>query len=392
MTNRLLLKRSNSPGSVPGAGSLEYGELALNYQDGNLFYKNASNTVTVIASNQFLSVVGNITGGNVSVSGNVTGNYILGNGSQLTGLPATYSNANVSAFLADFGSNSISTTGNVTAGYFIGNGALLTGIASTDAFDTIVVPGQANLVANSSGILNIQATGSTNGTTLTTDVANGILNISSTTGDLIFQNGDPLQLGSVSGPATAKNDLGLVTGLTEDTYDLGNFFFTGTWIDNTWIYANSITGNKINSATDISTTGNISAGYFLGNVACASGIFATKIFNGTSEANVVSSNGNITFTIAGASNIAVVDTLGATVTGRFSVSGNVTGGNLQTSGLITAQYNVTGGNLLSAGIASVAGNITGGNLVTLGTVYAGDGLFTGNLTVDGNVTYINIKT
>ena len=56
------------------------GELAINYTDGNLFYKNSSNVVTVIASNKF-----------VSVSGNVTGNYFFGNGSQLTGINATSS-------------------------------------------------------------------------------------------------------------------------------------------------------------------------------------------------------------------------------------------------------------------------------------------------------------
>jgi len=80
MTNTVQLKRSSVPGSVPAAGNLVPGELAINYTDGNLFYKNASNVVTVIASNQF-----------VSVSGNVTGNYFIGNGSQLTGITSTSS-------------------------------------------------------------------------------------------------------------------------------------------------------------------------------------------------------------------------------------------------------------------------------------------------------------
>jgi hypothetical protein len=57
--------------------------------------------------------------GNISAVGNVTGNYILGNGSQLTGLPATYGNANVADFLDSFGSNAIITTGNITGGNLI---------------------------------------------------------------------------------------------------------------------------------------------------------------------------------------------------------------------------------------------------------------------------------
>ena len=80
MTNTVQLKRSSVANSIPGTGNLVPGELAINYTDGNLFYKNSSNVVTVIASNKF-----------VSVSGNVTGNYFIGNGSQLTGINATSS-------------------------------------------------------------------------------------------------------------------------------------------------------------------------------------------------------------------------------------------------------------------------------------------------------------
>ena len=80
MTNTVQLKRSSVANSIPGSGNLVPGELAINYTDGNLFYKNSSNVVTVIASNKF-----------VSVSGNVTGDYFIGNGSQLTGINVTSS-------------------------------------------------------------------------------------------------------------------------------------------------------------------------------------------------------------------------------------------------------------------------------------------------------------
>jgi len=71
----------------------------------------------------------------LSVTGNVYGNYFLGNGSQLTGLPVTYGNANVAAYLPTYTGNitagNISTTGNITASYILGNGSQLTGIAAT---------------------------------------------------------------------------------------------------------------------------------------------------------------------------------------------------------------------------------------------------------------------
>lgn len=80
MTNTVLIKRSSVANSVPLAGNLQPGELAINYNDGNLFYKNTSNVVTVIASNKFVSVSGNVTGGNIITSGAVSTSGIVGTG------------------------------------------------------------------------------------------------------------------------------------------------------------------------------------------------------------------------------------------------------------------------------------------------------------------------
>lgn len=69
MSNNIILKKSSVGDKVPLAGDLQYGELALNYADGNLFYKNSSNAISTIASNKFVSVTGNITGGNITTAG-----------------------------------------------------------------------------------------------------------------------------------------------------------------------------------------------------------------------------------------------------------------------------------------------------------------------------------
>jgi hypothetical protein len=50
------------------------------------------------------------------------------------------------------------------------------------------------------------------------------------------------------------------------------------------------------------------------------------------------------------------------------VIGNVTGGNVITSGLISATGNVTGGNVITSGLISATGNVTGGNVITSGLV------------------------
>ena len=88
---------------------------------GNVAGGNLATAGTAVAT-------GNITGGNiltagtVSATGNITGNYILGNGSQLTGLPATYGNANVATYLPTYTgalpslTGAVTTTANISAG------------------------------------------------------------------------------------------------------------------------------------------------------------------------------------------------------------------------------------------------------------------------------------
>jgi hypothetical protein len=45
MANKVLLKKSSVAAKVPLTTDLEYGELALNYADGKLYFKNASNAI-----------------------------------------------------------------------------------------------------------------------------------------------------------------------------------------------------------------------------------------------------------------------------------------------------------------------------------------------------------
>ncbi len=73
--------------------------------------------------------------GSVSFTGNVTGAYIIGNGSQLTGLPAGYANSDVATYLSSgtvstniLTTAAFSATGNVTGSYIIGDGSQLTNL------------------------------------------------------------------------------------------------------------------------------------------------------------------------------------------------------------------------------------------------------------------------
>jgi hypothetical protein len=98
--------------NITSVGTLTVLSVSGNINSGNLRTTGSiSSTGNVITDGR---VTGSafVTAGTVSATGNITGNYILGNGSQLSGIPSAYTNAN----LATLGSNVISTTGTITGG------------------------------------------------------------------------------------------------------------------------------------------------------------------------------------------------------------------------------------------------------------------------------------
>ena len=73
----------------------------------------------------------------ITASGNITGNYILGNGSQLSGIitsVSSLSNGTSNVVATSSGGNvtagNITASGNVSATYFLGNGSFLTNLPS----------------------------------------------------------------------------------------------------------------------------------------------------------------------------------------------------------------------------------------------------------------------
>jgi len=79
------------------------------------------------------------------------------------------------------------------------------------------------------------------------------------------------------------------------------------------------TGLYINGL--VSTTGNVSGNYFIGNGALLTGLGA--ITNGSSNVQVYA-NGNIAISANGTSNVMVVSSQDVTITGNLSVTGNAT--------------------------------------------------------------------
>jgi hypothetical protein len=428
----------SATGNVKGSYILGNGSqltgLPATYTDAN---------VTTLLGNFGSNVIvstGNITGGNVaslgqiSTVGNVTGAYILGNGSQLTGLPALYGNSNVVALLSAFGSNTISTTGTITSGNITGGNVLTSGIVSAtgnvfsqnnlltqgtvSATGNIITDGYfvGTFYGNVTGNFvipgsNTQVVFNTNGNA---DAVGGmtynkgsntftVLGVISSQGNVIA--GNVITVGQVSATGNITggnlNSTGNVTGgniLTGGLISAAGGITTGTTV----LATGNIRGGNLLSNGLVSSTGNITGTNLQGTTASVSGsVTGASIVGGIITGSNVSVTGNVTgASIVG--NIATSNQLGITAVGTLtslSVAGNINAGNVNTAGQFSITGNISGGNVTAGNInaggtivataldsatASMTGNIIAGNILTAGIVSA-----TGNVT--GNYVLGNIS-
>lgn len=114
--------------------------------------------------------------------------------------------------------------------------------------------------------------------------------------------------------------------------------------------ANTVTFQNTTGVANVVITGDLSVS---GNASLTGNISGDKLFNGTTSIEIQTASGNANITVGGTSNVAVFTPTGLNVTGAYSVTGNVVGGNILTAGVVSATGNVTGGNV----------NVTTGNIV-----------------------------
>jgi hypothetical protein len=137
---------------------------------------------------------------------------------------------------------------------------------------------------------------------------------------------DPITIGTTSLSFTQNYSANSITGGTSNVRVFSNANVTISSAGTANVLTVTSTGTVTTGTA--SATGNITGNYFLGNVFYANGITASKIYNGTSEANVGTSGGNANISIGGTSNVVVFASTGEYVTGLLSVTGNITGGNI----------------------------------------------------------------
>lgn len=149
------------------------------------------------------------------------------------------------------------------------------------------------------------------------------------------------------------------------------------------------------NSTQIATTAfvNQSISNFSGNINNANlvgaNISAATISNSTLS-NVLLTGNSVAVTAANGTSTTQVATTAFVLNQLGGGGGNITTGNVLTSGVVSAGGNVTGINLNTGGVVSSAGNVIGSNLIATGNIYIGGTPFTRTLTVGTRTTPVSV--
>lgn len=87
MPNKVLLKKSSVASKVPTTSDLDYGEVAINYQDGKLYFKDASNNVKsfVSSASDLLALIKTVDGISSGLDADLLDGYLA----STTGIAST---------------------------------------------------------------------------------------------------------------------------------------------------------------------------------------------------------------------------------------------------------------------------------------------------------------
>jgi hypothetical protein len=260
--------------------------------------------VLVQVQNVPLSVAGNVTGGNIltggliSATGNVSGNFILGNGSQLTGIVASPS------------SNIVNGNSNVSVATSNGNVTVTSNGTNTWTFDTtgnLVIPG------TSGGLIKTVA----NGAIAIAAMNNGTDNPAQLLSWRTTQPNPDTIVSAYANSATIMTDVN-GTAKTWTFSNIGNLSAPGS-VSAT----GNVTGGNILTGGLISATGNVTAG----NISATGNVTSANTLNAAG----LSLSGNVVSALTSAANI--------------TTTANITGGNLSVTGNVIGNISFTGANI-----------------------------------------------
>ena len=344
-----------------GSGTLSWSTVSSG-STSNISNGNSNVNIPSANGNINLTAVGNttmvVTGTGVNIAGtlNATGNITAGN-VVTSGSGGNISNANV------ISANTFIASGNVTAGNIVtsGSGGNISNanVISANTFTASgnITAGNANLgnavtanyfIGNFYGTAN-SATSATTAGTVTTAAQPNITSVGSLTG-LTVSNAT----GVVNFTTTANVTLGAVANL---------HISGGT---NAYVLSTDGSGN-------------------LSWVAQSGGGGGSSISNGNSNVTVTA-NGNVTTSVAGNANILIVTGTGVNIAGTLNATGNITAGNVVTSG---SGGNISNANVISANTFIASGDITATNINTTGSggnIGNANVISANTFTASGNIT------
>jgi len=357
--------------------------------------------------------------GNVTITGGSNGQYLQTNGSGVltwstvaTGSASNISNGNSNVNIPDANGNvNISAVGNANVVVITGTGVNIAGTLNTTGNVTvgnIITSGSGGNISNANVISANTFTASGNITASNANLGNavsanyfignfyGTANLATyaTTANSVAganvsgQVGNALIAGTVYTNAQPNiTSVGTLTSLdVTGNAGAGNLNTTGTANIGTL----AVTGtSNLGPVGNVTITGGSNGQYLQTN---GSGVLswstvatgsASNISNGNSNVNIPSANGNINLTAVGNTTMVVTGT-GVNIAGTLNATGNVTVGNIITSG---SGGNISNANVISANTITASANLNGADLSL-----SGNGVFGGNLTVNGTLTYINSTT
>lgn len=287
---------------------------------------------------------------------------------------------NSSPFITFTGNTGIGVTANANAGTV---DILNTGVTS-------IVAGTGISINNSNGAVTITNTGGNgNGSGVTSvGVTSSTLSVSNSpivsAGNIVLNLPTTgITAGTYTNPTVVVDTYGRVTNIANNTVS-----GTVTSVGVTPGTGISVTNSPITSSGNITVTNTGVTRLSQGSGIILSGsngdvTISTAPVSAVTGVAITSSS----LTVTG-SPITTSGTITVNLPSAISITGNITGGNLITTGLVTVTGNANIGNIGTAGVVTATGNIGGGNINTAGVVSATGNISGGNLILTtGNIIY-----
>ena len=378
---------ANITGTLNATGNANVGNLGTaglitatgNITGGNLV------TAGLVSAGTTITATGNITGGNVSAGSGIistTGNINGGNVNATTGVTSTTVTASGNISGGNLTTTGITSTGSLTASTTINATGNITGGNLTTA--GLTQTNTLNVTAGANVGTTLGVTGNITGGNLTTT---GITSTGSLTASTTINATGNITGGNLI--TTGVTQTGTLT-TTGNALVGGNLIVQGniTYINIDDLRVEDpiiILGTGPNGAP-LTTDDGMDRGTFMEYYKSGAVGNAFMGWDNSSGNMVIAASASFS-----GNNVVAYNAFGTLQAGNLFVqsvvsTGNVTGGNLLTAGLISATGNITGGNVTTGGQVSATGNVTGGNIITAGNVNSNQGFFSGNVTVVGTFT------